>query len=86
MVDNPNTPLLNAIAREYYEKQSINMEIKKGTYRELLSELIGLTDEQLDQPIMVELSYEELCLPGELRICGENNNYLPDNHPVIFVK
>lgn len=66
------------------------------TYRELWYKLAGLTSEQLDKQIIVELGPEweirsslmivNECWKGELRICGIEHNLLPYDYPVIFVK
>lgn len=60
------------------------------TYRELLAELQGLDDDQLDSDVTVELGLEDECYPAELRICDTDhfahNGSLDEFHPVIYVE
>ena len=59
------------------------------TYRELLTELQKMTDEQLDCMLTVEGGPygipEGECIEAELRICNENHSILDDGHPVIYI-
>lgn len=55
------------------------------TYRELLTALSKLTDEQLDCSVTVELEEQDEFYPVELYICGSWQGVLDDGHPVLVV-
>lgn len=54
-------------------------------YKDLLYELLYMTDEQLNCDVTVELGQEEECFPAEFRICDIEHFCLDENHPVIYV-
>ena len=55
------------------------------TYRQLLSQLKQLSEEQLDIPLTVELDLSEECIPGYLDITGPMHSIGKDI-PVIRIK
>lgn len=61
-----------------------DIRITKITYRDLLKELMELSDEQLECDVTVENGIENECFAAELRICAEEHDSLDEDHPVIY--
>jgi hypothetical protein len=61
-------------------------DVPVKTYRELLSAIQQMNDEQLDSNITVQDPAEDEFHPAELRIMdGNEQDVLDDYHPVIYI-
>ena len=55
------------------------------TYQELWDKLQGLSDEQLQENVMVEDPYEQECYPADFKICGSEHTSLDEDYPILLL-